>query len=260
MKDESPAVAGHLTGKWRFKCVNCGTVHQMANTIGRCADRFVESMINGHVNLGSPGMFRIGNQFEAARKGLLERHAEVDALVSRVDAERFCLDPELFCRVENPQEASKLVLDELKKFVDKKAADFAPVFEEVEKFRLELEAAPVLELGDRVKVGKAKSNKSQSWRQSDGMVVKIDGAEIDTKAIRDYYAMQIDNAVARRRLLNDWQDLYYIDVDRGMAVFSRYNRCIGIRPGKGGKLEGRPFKDKAETETWVGMFDAEDKT
>lgn len=252
MKDESPAVAGHLTGKWRFKCPHCGTVHQQANTIGRCADRFVETMINGHVSLGSPEMFRIGNQFEAARKGMLERYGEIEALVGRVEAKHFGLDPELFCRVENQQEATKLVLDELKKFVDQRAVEFDPIFQEVEKFRRELEAAPVLELGDRVKVSKQPKSK-MSYRSTGGVAVTVDEVEISTKTIQAYYAHQIENSVARRRLLRDWLDLEYIDVDGNKAVLTRYENGVGVRPRPDGKLEGATFKKKAETESWVGV-------
>lgn len=256
MRDESQAVAGHLTGKWRFDCVHCGTVHQQATTIRRCADRFVETVIRGHVNLGSSDMFRVGNQFEAARKGLLERHAEVATLVRQVQSKHFGLDPELFCRVENQQEATKLVFDELKKFVDACSREFDPIFAEVDKFRQELEAAPLLVLGNRVKIAMLKPS-GQSWRQASAVTVKIDGQEIEERAIRTYYAMQIDNSVARRRLLDGWLDLNHLDVDRSKAMFSRYDRFLGIRPIRVGKLEGKPFKDKAEMDAWFEESDRE---
>lgn len=144
MLDESAAVAGKLTGVWKFKCPKCLQVHRQASSIQRCAVKIAHVLLGNDVRLKLENPMQL-NPFYAAKKGLLE---EYEALDNGPSGGEFKMPVEVLVRAETMSEVTLLMLEEFQKFIAKAAVDYKQAMQDSLVLKAKADSAPTVKLGN----------------------------------------------------------------------------------------------------------------
>ena len=228
MRDDSVAVAGRLTGHWRFPCPRCKVVHRQTSSIERCSSKFSHVLLGNDVRIHAESPIDV-NEYAAARHGLLDEWAAANDSLPRAE---FKMPVEVAVKAETMGEATLLMLEEFSKFVASATAVYREAQSKNVAFMEKYKAAPLAKMGVAVVPTKG-------WVQE----VKVGGHDFGVVDGLSYYLdlvpKEADPALAKMRenVDNFGMSILALSADEDLLALSYSTKYFGIKVVNGvGKL------------------------